>query len=274
MIKIIKILIALVMVCQLFSCGLVAKNGLVKEGENTYYYLNDKKQTGWQEIDGDWYYFFNGNYTMAHNTLIVDVNGKDYFLDYNGKMCKNEVKPIESFKYRIDKDGTPVALGAIKETAYFGEDGAMLKNTQKDWGGKIYIIDEKGLAKEAPYYSAKALAGGTYNFYLENIFPLYIEYYPFMSGYGTWIIREKPIIEVFYNSVRISGIVESKNIKSLEDFSQSCRLSMVDEQGITSSIERYAKSNKIYSGEKTRFEINFNDCLPLYGNNIYVRFVE
>lgn len=152
MIKIIKILIALVMVCQLFSCGLVAKNGLVKEGENTYYYLNDKKQTGWQEIDGDWYYFFNGNYTMAHNTLIVDVNGKEYFLDYNGKMCKNQVKTIESFKYRIDKEGTPVALGAIKETAYFGEDGVRLYNTQKEWGGKIYIIDENGIAKQQPDY--------------------------------------------------------------------------------------------------------------------------
>lgn len=314
MIKIIKILIALVMVCQLFSCGLVAKNGLVKEGENTYYYLNDKKQTGWQEVDGDWYFFRKG---IMMGGFLVDADGKEYFLNYDdGKMVKNKFVKIEEGDTRFTIDNNQnirayesngktieYSAGKTKEVntgpggrkfildesgktvkeepgnlyigfAYFGEDGVRLYNTQKEINGEIYIFDEKGLAKEAPYYSAKALAGGTYNFYLENIFPLYIEYNPFMSGYGTWIIREKPIIEVFYNSVRISGIVESKNIKSLEDFSQSCRLSMVDEQGITSSIERYAKSNKIYSGEKTRFEINFNDCLPLYGNNIYVRFVE
>lgn len=192
MIKIIKILIALVMVCQLFSCGLVAKNGLVKEGENTYYYLNDKKQTGWQEIDGDWYYFLN---EVMMQGFLVDADGKEYFFDYNdGKMVKNKFIKIEEseVRYTIDNNQNIRALefngktieysvGETKEVntgpggrkeildesgkilkeepgnfyrglAYFGEDGARLYNTQKEWGGKIYIIDENGIAKQQPDY--------------------------------------------------------------------------------------------------------------------------
>ena len=166
-----EMIIVLILTCLLFSCGPRVKNGFVKEGENTYYYVNDKMKKGWQEINEGWYFFFHGSGIMAKDTMIVDIDGKEYAFDDNGKMFKNKLTRVDVVRHRLDEKGRDVSRDNCNQVAYFGEDGAMLKNTQKDWGGKIYIIDENGIAKQQPDYPLVFNCtfpklfrdGGTYN---------------------------------------------------------------------------------------------------------------
>ena len=53
-------------------------------GGETYYYKNGKKLTGWQVIDGGWYYFDKKSGAMLHDKWLYD--GAWYFLDPDGRM--------------------------------------------------------------------------------------------------------------------------------------------------------------------------------------------
>ena len=132
------VLVALVLLC---SCGPKVKNGLVEENGYTYYYVNNEMQYGWQKIDGDYYYFGTGADVpedqigaMCKNYLIGEWDGPTYGLGKDGKMLKNQFATIDNRKL------------------YFGADGAMITNTQKEINGKIYVFDEGGNSESLPDY--------------------------------------------------------------------------------------------------------------------------
>ena len=243
----------LVAVLLLGSCG--PKNGFVKEGEYTYYYNNGEKQYGWQEINGDWYYFVEHTDekfvqgAMLTSSRIQD-NGSFYGLGSDGKMVKNR---FITYDNRI---------------IYFGSDGKQLFNTEITVEGKKYTIDSNGIAKEAPYYSAPAPMGGTYNFYLKRSLPLSISH-----GEVEWVIESPLIFKQFRfgNYISISGIIELYGTDKTYYGRVSCRLSKKSENGLTSAEEKGLHHDNIAGGEKTRFEVSF-DNLPLAGCDIYVDF--
>lgn len=132
------VLVALVLLC---SCGPKVKNGLIEKNGYTYYYVNNEMQYGWQKIDGDYYYFGTGADVpedqigaMCKNYLIGEWDGPTYGLGKDGKMLKNQFATIDNRKL------------------YFGADGAMITNTQKEINGKIYVFDEGGNSESLPDY--------------------------------------------------------------------------------------------------------------------------
>ena len=102
------------------------KNGLIKVGEKTYYYVNNKKQTEWQEIDGEWYYF-DYDWGMLINTGI-EWEGARYQLGEDGKMLKNCFWPLYT--------DSPLF--------YFDETGKALHDTQREINGTLYVFDSDG----------------------------------------------------------------------------------------------------------------------------------
>ncbi|MBR1454623.1 MAG: hypothetical protein IJ593_08300 [Lachnospiraceae bacterium] len=102
------------------------KNGLIKVGENTYYYVNNEKQTEWQEIDGEWYYF-DYDWGMLINTGI-EWEGARYQLGEDGKMLKNCFWPLYP--------DSPLF--------YFDETGKALHDTQREINGTLYVFDSDG----------------------------------------------------------------------------------------------------------------------------------
>ena len=144
-----EMIIVLILTCLLFSCGPRVKNGFVKEGENTYYYVNDKMQKGWREINEGWYFFFQGSGIMAKDTMIVDVDGKEYAFDDNGKMFKNKLTRVDVVRHRLDEKGRDVSRDNCNQVAYFGEDGAMLKSNDDNIMkvkiyNEAYYVDKNG----------------------------------------------------------------------------------------------------------------------------------
>ena len=244
----------LMAVLLLHSCG--PKNGLVKKNGNTYYYVNGEMRTGFQGIKDDTYYFYEREGEMAREKWIQDGMGNYFYFDGDGKMLKDGI-------YQLD-DGNYYCFSSI---------GRMLHDTEIAVEGMKFSIDSKGVVTEAPYYSAPAPMGGVYNFYLKDIFPLTLPFDKYDLGYGEWFINEAPKIEVFGNSVTISGIVEHRRSSKMVHVNFNCRLSSIDENGVTDSVMVSARSAEIKGGEKTKFEINISKSLPLVGRDIYIEFI-
>ena len=108
----------LVLVLMFSIKDVEAKEGWSKEENNTYYYVNNEKIKGFQEIDGKTYFFSNINYALK--TGIQYIDGKPFYLNENGEVVKGFTKI----------DG---------KTYYFGEDNFALKGFQKI-EGKTYFF--------------------------------------------------------------------------------------------------------------------------------------
>ena len=154
------VLMAVLLLC---CCG--PKNGLVNENSKTYYYVNGERQYGWQKINGDYYYFGTGADVpedqigaMCKNYLIGESEEKIYGLGNDGKMLKNQFATIDNRRL------------------YFGADGTMLTNTQKEINGKIYVFDNVGNAEALPDYQIvfnctfpKTFRGGSFHNWVGDV---------------------------------------------------------------------------------------------------------
>lgn len=151
------------------------KNGWVKEGDFWYYYVNNKKVTGWKKIKNDWYYFdesgkmqtgwfddgskryyLKGNGKMATGWLLI--SDEWYLFADNGAMKKSCWKKSKGIWYYICSDGK-LARGwkTIKGVVYyFHEGGEMADN---EW---IYDYSKTDLAKKH-YYRIDKGGAFTYN---------------------------------------------------------------------------------------------------------------
>ena len=104
----------------LFFCynNVLAKEGWATEENNKYYYVNNEKVKGFQEIDGKTYFFSNINYALK--TGWQNIDGKPFYLNENGETVKGFTKI----------DG---------KTYYFGEDNFAVKGFQ-EIEGKTYFF--------------------------------------------------------------------------------------------------------------------------------------
>lgn len=109
-------------------------NGWVHENNNWYYILNNKKITGWKEIDDNWYHF---NSEGIMETGWQFINGDWYYLKPNGPMATGW-QSINDDWYYLKPNG-PMVTGwqfINNDWYYLKSNGPMATSWQKindDW---------------------------------------------------------------------------------------------------------------------------------------------
>lgn len=109
-------------------------NGWIHENNNWYYILNNKKITGWKEIDDNWYHF---NSEGIMETGWQFINGDWYYLKPNGPMATGW-QSINDDWYYLKPNG-PMVTGwqfINNDWYYLKSNGPMATSWQKindDW---------------------------------------------------------------------------------------------------------------------------------------------
>ena len=161
--------------------GTIATNGWAARTwkdseEKTWFYAKDNGAlvTGWQQIDGKWYYFGNPWYPEDNENAMMQARG-----DYNGTF-----NTVDGKVYRVDKTGAMIT-GWDKDTDgtwnYFDNSGAMVMDGWKKVDGKWYYFEVGVMAEnqqvvdnDKTYYVGSdgamvtgwnKLEDGTWNYY-------------------------------------------------------------------------------------------------------------
>ena len=135
----------------------------VKDLSSNWYYLgNDGKAIqGWQEIDGDRYYF-----TPFMMTNVFEIDGKYYLFDESGKFLR-EVNTDNGWNEHFG-------------TWYYIENGKVLENEWRYLGNSWYYFDYNGnMAKNSTKYLQST------NYYFNNSGAMVTNQW-IDNGYGDW----------------------------------------------------------------------------------------
>lgn len=132
-----KIIIILLMISFLAPIKPTFADSQLKEGWNpistiqVYWVKNGIKQTGWQYIDSNWYYFDPViNNMMQHQVWIQDGNNY-YYLKYDGSLATN----CYVDGYYVDNNGVYIAS---KNNFSFGEGIYNTNGTQINL--EVYLV--------------------------------------------------------------------------------------------------------------------------------------
>ena len=139
-------------------------NGLITDGDYTYYYINGVKQTGFQVINGDTYFFsrvdgsmrtgiFSIDYVMywfddngVMQTGFYEENGKKYYFDENGRASGfKKIGDNTYFFSRVDGSMRTGVFSIDYVMYWFDNDGIMQTGWYEEDGNKYYF-DENGRA--------------------------------------------------------------------------------------------------------------------------------
>ena len=129
----------------LFFCydNVLAKEGWATEDNNVYYYVNNEKIKGFQEIEGKTYFFSNVNYALK--TGIQYIEGKPFYLNENGEVVKG-FKKIDGKTYYFGEDN--FAIKGFQEiegkTYFFSNINYALKTGIQYIEGKPFYLNENG----------------------------------------------------------------------------------------------------------------------------------
>ncbi len=104
------------------------KNGLIDENGNTYYYVNDVKQSGWQTVDGNTYYFDPKSKAMYKGKKTIDK--KTYYFDAKG-VRKTGLITISGSKYYFNPNMQTGPQKINSKLYYFDSKGKA--TTKKGW---------------------------------------------------------------------------------------------------------------------------------------------
>ena len=126
----------------LFFCynNVLAKEGWIREENNIYYYVNNERVKGFQEIEGKTYFFSNINYALK--TGIQYIDGRPFYLNENGEVIKGFTK-VNGYTY------------------YFGEDNFALKGFH-EIDGKTYFFSNINYALKTGWQNID------YNYWYQN----------------------------------------------------------------------------------------------------------
>ncbi len=289
-----RAMIVLYIILVLFGCSPNEKhyNEWVMKGNNNYYYDNSGnivKNAERAIIDGT--YYFDGQGKMC--TGFQNINGKKKYFDENGKRLYGWQR-IDNNYYYFDNSNGEMQTGWVKDydnwyycgadgimqknswvdnnRYYVDNNGIMQKNTTVNIEGHKYTFDSNGTGREAPYFSDP---NWNINIYLKTKLPIILGNYYKFKIYDDLTMDVVPTNRGLYLYVR--GIVEFVNQPSYgsgthEPYDVICRLSMVDDKGVTSSTKAYADSNSITLGEKAYATWKIG-TLPLMGGNIDMEFL-
>lgn len=157
------------------------------DGTKSYVAKNGVRvENGWEKIKDIWYLFKDGK--SLTNTLNLHTNGKNYYLDENGKMLESSWAYVDGKWMYFDNYGERVEIGwrAINSDWFYFKNGVALSDTwvgEKN-GEKYYLDsscymvhdkwmqDEKGFWIYFNHYGAKVENGwshdGKYWSYFED----------------------------------------------------------------------------------------------------------
>ncbi len=118
------------------------EDGLVSIGTKTYYFKNQKKQTGFQALHQNTYYF---NKQGIMQTGWQTIKNKRYFFDSNGQMITGW-KTLKDNTYFFNESGAlQTGFKQIgNQTYYFGAHGVMKRDQWVDVDAKRYYIKDDG----------------------------------------------------------------------------------------------------------------------------------
>lgn len=147
----IALIVLLVLLSSTFICAAgwlvydanVDRSGFVEQdGVIMYQDFHAQLLTGWQEIDGNRYYF-GDDYAMA--TYWQDLDGHRYYFSGDGTMDTGWQK-VDGETYYLGSDGIMVTQWQTVDDHpyYFGEDGAM-HTGWLELGGRNYHFGEDGI---------------------------------------------------------------------------------------------------------------------------------
>ncbi len=134
-----------------------------KETENGKMYLdeNSKPVTGFQEIDGQTYYFRNDG-TMKTSGWIKMSDGKRYYFGSNGIMRKGWLKTSDG-KFYLTDNGAAVGITEIEDDIYyFSKQGIMQSGWLKSSKGRYYF------GRNGAAYKGFKKVGSSYYFFDEK----------------------------------------------------------------------------------------------------------
>ncbi len=123
----------------------VRKSGWVEKAGKRFFYIDGKKATGWQVIQGKRFYF---NEKGIAQTGWQRIDGHTYYFGPKGA-CKTGIQTIKKKVYFFRKKGK-LAKGWVSfgdKDRYFGKDGAMVTGWQTIKGQKYYF-GAKGACKK------------------------------------------------------------------------------------------------------------------------------
>lgn len=144
--------------------GAMIHNGFQEINGNKYHFNDNWADRGWQKLEENgetnWYYFSMDN-AQAQKGYVAGIEGDSYkyffwqdgYTDQNGTAHPTGALAQGSDMW-VFKNGSPVYVA--------DSDGHLYVNTEKEWNGISYTVDETGnLVQHAPYphidYSQRAL---------------------------------------------------------------------------------------------------------------------
>ncbi len=119
-----------------------AEDGWLEQRNSISYILDGKPVTGWQDIDGNRYYF--GDDCLLR-TGWQTINGDTYFFRPDGTMHSGWLE-LDGSQYYLFEDGTLATDWQIIEgkVYYLGTDGAMVTGLA-EIEGETYLLNKQGL---------------------------------------------------------------------------------------------------------------------------------
>ncbi len=119
----------------------IEKAGWVKEGANWYYYVENVKQIGWQEIENSLYYM---NADGAMQTGWQEINNKWYYMSASGSM-QTRWKKIGNYWYYLNENGVmQVGWQKIGNDWYYMNDAGAMQTGYLVINGKMYFFKKDG----------------------------------------------------------------------------------------------------------------------------------
>ena len=117
----------------------LSDDGLRLENGKWYYYKNGKKQTGWQRIGGEWYWFSS---TGAAMTGWGKSGNNWYYMDETGKMQTGWIT-VGNKRYNLGSDGI-MKTGWLRdgETWYYLDSSGAAVTGWKQIGSTWYFFDK------------------------------------------------------------------------------------------------------------------------------------
>lgn len=139
-----------------FEGGKLLKNATMYDTYGNRYVLDSKgvKHTmannRWVEIDGIYYYAFDG---VIQKNTITKINGKYYGFDAQGRMYSDTLFSVNGKTYYAAPGGAiQTGWKKIKETwYYFKKNGSMVSNGWQKIGGKWYYMDKNGVMQTSKW---------------------------------------------------------------------------------------------------------------------------
>ena len=134
-----------------------AKNGWESKSGYWYYYVDNKKVTGWKQISSKWYYF---NKVGAMQKGWQQISSKWYYFDGSGAMQTGWKKISGNWFYFLGSGEMATGWRKVGASWYYFNASGVMQTGWKKIGGYWYYLDASG----AMQYNWKKIDGNWYYF--------------------------------------------------------------------------------------------------------------